>query len=422
MSIEILKALELLEREKGIKRDILIHAIEEAVTAAAQKVVDPTEEIETEFDLKTGELKIFVKKVVVENIFDDTCEISLDMARLIKNDATINDVIRIPKESKELGRIAAHKARQVITQKVRDEEREITYSEFIQKKGEIAYGVVQQVEKNGIIVDVKRAECILPTREQVQREIYKKGDYIRAYILDIIKTEYSLDIILSRRHPQFLVKLFEVEVPEIYEGIVEIKGVVREPGERSKISVISREKDVDPVGACVGMKGSRVQSVVRELRGEKIDIIEYTTNIRNFIINALSPAKINKIEIYENEKAALVIVDESHLSLAIGKKGQNVRLASRLVGWNIDIKSEANLEKERLHVLTEAMKLKMELQKIPGIGRKSAQKLVDMGLSSVEKIFEAGREKLLNVPGFTDKLVEKIFDSCRKIMKKKGKR
>jgi len=421
MSIEILKALEQIEREKGIKRDVLIHTLEAAVSAATQKGGELTEEIETEFDRKTGEIRIYMKKIVVDSVIDDTSEISIEQARDINKDAMINDIIRIRKESRELGRIAAQTAKQVIIQKVRDAEREIIFNEFIQKKGVIVYGIVQQIDKGSILVDVNRAECILPLREQVPREVYRKGEHIRALVLDIVKTEFSLDIILTRRHPQFIAKLFELEVPEIYEGIVEIKGVVREPGERAKISVISRDKDVDPVGACVGMKGSRVQSVVRELRGEKIDIIEYTPNTKTFIMNALSPAKINKINIDEDNKSALVIVDESHLSLAIGKKGQNVRLASRLVGWNIDIKSEANLEKERLQVLTEAMKLKMELQKIPGIGRKSAQKLVDLGLSSPEKIAEAGKEKLMNVPGFTDRLAEKILDSCIKIAKKREK-
>jgi len=419
MSTEILKALEQIEREKGIKREVLISTLEAAVTAATQKVCETDEEIEAEFDSDSGEINIYAKKIVVDSVVDEASEISLANARLINNDVMLYDIIRIKKESKELGRIAAQQAKQVIIQKVRNAEREKIYNDFSRKKGEIVYGIVQQIERGNILVDVNGADCTLPLREQVPREIYRKGEHLRAYVLDIVKTDYSLGVILSRRHPQFISKLFELEVPEIYEGIVEIKGVVREPGERAKISVISRDKDVDPVGACVGMKGARVQSVVRELRGEKIDIIEYTPNIRTFIMNALSPAKINKIEIDEERKSALVIVDEKYLSLAIGKKGQNVRLASRLVGWNIDIKSEDNLERERLQVLTEAMKLKMELQKIPGIGRKSAQKLVDLGLSTPEKIAEAGKEKLMNVPGFTDKLAEKILASCKKITRRK---
>jgi len=341
MNHDLLSVIDQIGREKGIDREVLIEAIKSAVLSASKKRFGPKmDNVEADYDEKSGSIKLFTCKEVVKVVKNKDEQISLKEAQKIDPEASLGSTVRVLFEVQDFGRIAAQTAKQIIVQKVREAERDLIFNEFNGRQGELTSGVVQREEKGNIIVDLGKAEGILPKREQSFREVFRRGDRIKAYIVDVKKTIKGPQIILSRTHPGFLIKLFEVEVPEIEEGIIEIKEAAREPTGRSKIAVVSNEKDVDPVGACVGIRGSRVQSIVQELRGEKIDIVEWSENPETFAKNALSPAKISKINIDHENKSMEVIVDDDQLSLCIGKKGQNVRLAARLIHWKIDIKSK----------------------------------------------------------------------------------
>lgn len=348
MNRELITVIDQIGREKGIDKARIIGAVESALQTAAKKRFGQGENIQVQMDTKTGEISVISLRIIVETVTNPKAEVSLNEARRIDTEAEIGDEIGSLIEMDELGRIAAQTAKQVICQKVREAEWEAVLKEYSTRQGDLINGIIMGQERRNYLVDLGKTEAVLPASEQIPRETYRRGDRVKAYLLEVRKTPKDVQVILSRTHPQFVSKLFEVEVPEISEKIVEIKGVVREPGDRTKIAVSSRDKAVDPVGACVGIKGSRVQAVVRELRGEKIDIIAWTSDPRVFIAEALNPASIEKVGIDEEKKSALVVVADSQLSLAIGKNGQNVRLAAKLTGWKIDIISATEYEKEKV--------------------------------------------------------------------------
>jgi N utilization substance protein A len=347
MNRELISVIDEIGRQKGIDKTKVIGAIEAALQTAAKKRFGQAENIQVEIDSKTGEISVVSKKIIVESVTNPKAEISLKEARAYDNEAEIGDEIGSLIEMDELGRIAAQTAKQVIFQKVREAEWEAVQKEYSTRQGDLVNGIILGMERRNYLVDLGKTEAILPIQEQIPRETYRRGDRVKAMLLEVRRTPKDVQVILTRSHPQFVSKLFELEVPEVMEKIVEIKAVVREPGDRTKIAVSSREKAVDPVGACVGIKGSRVQAVVRELRGEKIDIITWISDPRVFIAEALNPATIEKVGVDEEKKSALVVVADSQLSLAIGKNGQNVRLAARLTGWKIDIISATEYEKEK---------------------------------------------------------------------------
>ncbi|MEK6561339.1 MAG: transcription termination factor NusA [Nitrospirota bacterium] len=347
MSRELINVIEQISREKGIKGNVILEAVKAALLSAAKKRYGVTDNLQVEIDSKSGQIQVILIKRIVEEVTNPKEELSLEEARTMDEEADLGDEIGAVIEVGDFGRIAAQAAKQVIFQKVREAEWDAVYKDFIDRKGELVHGVILGQENRNYIVDLGKTEGLLPVKEQIPRETFKRGDRIKAYLLEVKPSAKGPQLILSRTHPNFVSKLFATEVPEIYERIVEIKDVVREPGDRTKISVFSKDTAVDPVGACVGMKGSRVQAVVRELRGEKIDIIPWSEDPRVFIAEALSPAVVDRVGINEEEKSALVVVTDQQLSLAIGKKGQNVRLAAKLSNWKIDIISETDYELKR---------------------------------------------------------------------------
>jgi transcription termination/antitermination protein NusA len=347
MNRELISVIDELGRQKGIDKSRVIGAIEAALQMAAKKRFGQAENIQVEIDSKTGEISVVSKKTIVDAVVNPKTEVSLQEARQFDSEAEVGDEIGSVIEMNDLGRIAAQTAKQVIFQKVREAEWEAVQKEYSTRQGDLVNGIILGVERRNYLVDLGKTEAVLPIQEQIPRETYRGGDRVKAMLLEVRRTPKDVQVILTRSHPQFVSKLFELEVPAVLEKIVEIKSIVREPGDRTKIAVTSREKAVDPVGACVGIKGSRVQAVVRELRGEKIDIITWTSDPRVFIAEALNPASIEKVGVDEEKKSALVVVADSQLSLAIGKNGQNVRLAARLTGWKIDIISATEYEKEK---------------------------------------------------------------------------
>ncbi|MBT1071036.1 transcription termination factor NusA [Pelotalea chapellei] len=347
-SISLKHAIEQIVKEKGIDRQVVLEAMEQAVLTAANKKYRNTRDLEAHYNPETGEVELFEFVTVVEEVVDSYKEIDIEEAREVDPDVEIGDSLGEKLDASGFTRIAAQTAKQVIIQKVREAERETIFNEYSDRQWEIITGMVRRFEKGDLLVDLGRAEAVLPSKEQMPREVYRPGDRIRALITDIRMTTKGPQIILSRTHPSMLAKLFEAEVPEVAEGIVEINAVVRDPGSRAKLAVSSNDSDVDPVGACVGMRGARVQNVVSELRGEKIDIIPWSEDIARFACNALSPAQVSKVFVDEDSRALEVIVAEDQLSLAIGKRGQNVSLAARLTGCRIDIKSEAKAAEAEL--------------------------------------------------------------------------
>ena len=347
MNRELISVIDELGRQKGIDKSRVIGAIESALQMAAKKRFGQAENIHVEIDSKTGEISVVSKKTIVDAVANPKTEVSLQEARQFDSEAEVGDEIGSVIEMSDLGRIAAQTAKQVIFQKVREAEWEAVQKEYSTRQGDLVNGIILGVERRNYLVDLGKTEAVLPIQEQIPRETYRTGDRVKAMLLEVRRTPKDVQVVLTRSHPQFVAKLFELEVPEVLEKIVEIKSIVREPGDRTKIAVTSREKAVDPVGACVGIKGSRVQAVVRELRGEKIDIITWTSDPRVFIAEALNPASIEKVGVDEEKKSVLVVVADSQLSLAIGKNGQNVRLAARLTGWKIDIISATEYEKEK---------------------------------------------------------------------------
>lgn len=342
MSSELVDALVLLEKEKGISREVIMDAMEAALISAYRRNFNQAQNVRIDLNLGAGSMRVFARKEVVDEVFDPRLEISLEDAQRINPNYEVEDVVELEVTPKDFGRIAAQTAKQVVTQRVREAERGIIYSEFIDREEDIMTGIVQRQDSKFIYVSLGKIEAILPTNEQMPNEHYKPHDRIKVFLTKVEKTTKGPQIFVSRTHPGLLKRLFEMEVPEIYDGTVEIKSVAREAGDRSKISVHSENEEVDPVGSCVGPKGTRVQTIVNELKGEKIDIVKWSSDPTVFVANALSPSKVLEVIVNEEDKATTVIVPDYQLSLAIGKRGQNARLAAKLTGWKIDIKSESD--------------------------------------------------------------------------------
>jgi N utilization substance protein A len=413
MQPDLNRVIEQVSKEKGIDRQIIVRALEEAMLSAAKKTFGHEKNIEAKFNTELGEVELYEIKTVVELVEDAENQVTLDEARKkLDPEAEIGDELLAKLPAEKFGRIAAQAAKQNIIQRVRDAERDIIYNEFKGRKGELFSGIVQRFEKKNIIVNLGRTDAILPEKEQIPRERYRQGDRIRAFILDVELTSKGPQIVLSRTHPGLLVKLFEQEVPEIYEGIVEVKGAAREPGGRAKIAVTSHDADVDPVGACVGMRGTRVQAVVQELRGEKIDIVPWTADPAEYVCRALAPAKVSKIIMDEDGNAMEVIVPDDQLSLAIGKKGQNVRLASRLTGWKLDVRSESEAEDE-------ARRARASLTAIPNIGDVTAELLYQNGFKSAEELADSDEETVGEIDGIGPERAGGILAAAREHVARK---
>lgn len=344
MNAEFIEALDQLEKEKGISKDILIEAIEAALISGYKRNFHSAQNVRVDVGRQTGQVGVFARKTVVDEVVDSRLEISLDAAREIDPNYQLGDIVEIEVTPADFGRIAAQTAKQVVTQRIREAERSAIYKDFIDREEDIITGIVQRTDSRYYYVDLGRIEALLPHNETIAGERFKHGDRVKAYITKVEKSTKGPQIYLSRTHPGLLKRLFELEVPEIYEGVVEIQAIAREAGHRSKVAVTSRNPDVDPVGACVGHRGARVQTVVNELRGEKIDIVRWSENIDEWIANSLSPSKVISVNVYEELKMARVVVPDHQLSLAIGKEGQNARLAAKLTNWKIDIKSESEAE------------------------------------------------------------------------------
>lgn len=444
MGNELIQVIDQISKEKGIAKEMVIQAVESALVSAARKKYG-TQRIAVQIDPKRGDILMYAYKKVVPVVTNPEEEITIEEAQATFPEAQMDGEVPFQVEFEGFGRIAAQTARQVIVQKVREAERDVVFKEFNDKIGQLVNGIVLRHEKGAYFIDLGKTEAVLPAREQVPRENYRRGDRIRAYVLEVKDTSKGPQVVLSRSNPGFVSKLFEMEVPEIYENIVEIKGVVREAGDRTKIAVASKDPQVDPVGACVGMKGARVQAVVRELRGEKIDIIPWSDDPRVFIAKALSPAVVEKVGVTEEDRAALAVVADAQLSLAIGKKGQNVRLAAKLTGWKIDILSESEYEQERQKerdqeieaaIAEETRKMAeeteaaqdmesgasgeaaSELTTIEGVGPKTAEQLIQAGYDTIAKIAAMSDQEILAVPGIGEKTAAKILLSARALLNK----
>ncbi len=407
---ELKRLIEQMGKDRGIDKLIITEALEAAMMTAARKKLGQNVDIEAHYNDEAGEIEVFQFKTVVDKVLDPETQISKEDARkTLDEGAEPGDSLGMKIETSSFGRIAVQMAKQIIIQRVKDAERDNIYDEYKDRKGELINGFVQRFESGNIIVNLGRAEGVVPPAEQSHRETYKRGERIRSYLFEVKKNAKGAQIILSRTHPAFLKALFEVEVPEISEGLIDIVSVAREPGKRGKIAVKAKDKDIDPVGACVGMRGSRVQSVVQELRGEKIDIIPYTEDSAKYVSSALSPAKVNRVFVDEENRAMTVIVPDDQLSLAIGKNGQNVRLAVKLTGWKIDVKSEtmaAEKEEDGQKALT----------KIPGIGPAMAEKLFAQGIKSIAMLAAMEPEALSEIPGVGEKTsTEWIAEAIRLI-------
>ncbi len=404
---ELARLVDAIYREKSIPRETVIEIVESAIEAAARKALGTTRDLEVQYDDDAGEVDIFEFKTVVEGEAETETEISLEEAVQEDPDAQIGDSLgfRIDMETGELGRIAAQTAKQVIIQKIRDAERELTFDEFKDRKGELITGIVRRFEKGNIIVDLNRAEAILPRREQVPSETYRPGDRIQAFVLDITRATRQPQVVLSRTHPGLIEKLFEMYVPEIYEGVVRIEACAREPGQRAKIAVSSLDSDVDPVGACVGLKGSRVQSVVGELRGEAIDIIPFHEDPARFIVHAIAPAQVARVYIDEDSHTMELIVPDDQLAKAIGRRGQNVRLASQLAGWKVDIVSESK------HY-TQQDEARNELVRVASLDEEGVELLLRAGFQSAQELADSDPAEIESILGVSEALGAQIVEDA----------
>jgi len=410
------QTIEQLSREKGIAPEIIVAALEDAMVVAARKYYKTEENMRAEFDPRTGNIRLYAVMAVVEQVTDASKEITVEQARRYDPKVEVGGEVRIPKPTDVLGRIAAQTAKQVIFQKVREAERDIVFNEYGGRVGELINTSVKHIEGPEYIIDLGRTEARLPKREQSRLESYHVGERIRVVIKEVDRAAKGPQVVVSRADPMLVQRLFEMEVPEIYDGTVVIKAVAREAGERTKLAVQSKDKDVDPVGACVGMKGMRVQSIIRELRGEKIDIIEYVEDPVSFATNALSPAKVSRVGILDaSEKRLEVIVEDSQLSLAIGKKGQNVRLASKLLDWHIAIKSEEEKREEVEAQMAEMMPAEgTPLAQLVGVGAKTKEKLLARGVATVEQLAAMTPEQLTEIPGIGEKMVQRIAAAVKR--------
>jgi N utilization substance protein A len=410
MAYQIVEALALIAREKNIDMDTVVSKVEEALLAAAKKRYPEAENFSFKLNRSTGEIIMIAVKKVVEKVDDKMFEISLDEAKDLDETAELGDEMEIYLEvDEEFGRNAITTAKQVLIQKVREAERDKIYDEYITRVGQLVSGSVQQIDKGNIIVNLGKAEAILPIKEQIPREKYRQGDRIRAYILDVQKSVMGPQIVLSRASNEFLHRLFELEVPEIFERVIEIRAIAREPGERSKIAVYSADDRIDPVGACVGIKGVRVQSVVRELNNERIDIIPYSSGPEIFVTRALAPAKVVQIDIFEEEEAMTVAVEDDKLSLAIGRNGQNARLASKLTGWKINIMSETEYNEMKKREAEEMV----PIGHLEGVGAKLEEKLVETDINTVQQLAKLTVEQLTKIEGIGQAKAGTLIDRAQ---------
>ena len=395
MNADFLAVLEFWEREKGISRDVLVGAVHESLLSAAKKAVGPARELRVAIDPKNGDIKAFAKLMVSERVISQHDQISVFDARRIKSDAQVGDEVEVEVTPVGFGRIAAQYAKQALMQQLRRAEKQLIFSEFKDRVGDIISGTVRRFDRSDVIVDLGKYEALLPNRERVPTEEYQVGERIRCYVKAVEQGAHGPEIILSRADPRFVIKLFQLEVSEINDGTIEIKGIAREPGFRTKLAVWTRDEKVDPVGACVGLRGQRVKNIVRELNNEKVDIIRWDPNVRNFITNALAPAKLKAFEIDETGKRVKIIVSEDQLSLAIGKRGQNARLTSKLTGWQVDVEPEVVVTKGFEEKVAEAVE---SLAAIPGITREQADVLVHHGLTRLEDLLQADVSDLTGMP------------------------
>ena len=415
MYFDLNYVIEQVGKEKGIPKETIIEALEEAILSASKKKYGSHLDLEAHYNEELGEIEVFQFKTVVEEVQEPDMEVVEEEAKKHDPECMIGDAIGIKLDTSSLGRIAAQTAKQIIIQKVRNAESDVIYNEFKGKKGEIITGVIQRAEKNHYIVNLGRTEAIMPFKEAIPGETFRQRERVKGLILDVEKGQKGCMILMSRTHPGFLMKLFELEVPEIQEGIIKIIGAAREPGERAKISVYSEDPDIDPIGACVGVKGSRVQSIVQELRGEKIDIIPYSKDIAKFVCNTLAPARVSKVYINEEEHSMEVIVNDDQLSLAIGKKGQNVRLASKLTSWKIDISSESEVEKTSKKIIDELV----ENLKVSEI---LARILHDEYLRESKDIAKLTPEEMNKITSISIEDCRHIIDEARAVMAQKAQK
>ena len=395
MNADFVAVLEFWEREKGISRDILVAAVHEALLSAAKKAIGPARELRCEIDQKSGDIRAFAKLMVSEKVLSKHDQISVFDARRIKADAQVGEEIEVEVTPAGFGRIASQYAKQSLMQHIRRAEKQLIFTEFKDRVGDIISGTVRRFERSDVTVDLGKYEALLPNRERVPTEEYQIGERIRCYVKAVETGPHGPEIILSRADPQFVIKLFQLEVSEINDGTIEIKGIAREPGFRTKIAVWTRDEKVDPVGACVGLRGQRVKNIVRELNNEKVDIIRWDSNVKNFIANALSPAKLKTFEVDETRKRVKILVSPDQLSLAIGKRGQNARLTSKLTGWQVDIEAEQIATMGFEEKMAQAVQA---LAAVPGITQEQASVLVNSGLTSLEALLQAEVADLADIP------------------------
>jgi len=408
MSHEILDALSAITREKSVDRALLVETLEVGLATAVRKKFGATADVEVSFSNETGRISMVLKKTVVETVEDPALQLTVEEARAHDAKASVGDVLTFPLSIQEFGRNAIQTAKQVLIQRVREAERDRVFKEYSDKIGTLVRGVVQQVDRGNVIVKLDHSEGFLPAREQIPRSYHRQGDYVRAVVINVDRAAKGPQVILSRTHPDFLRRLFESEVPEIAEAIVEIRAVAREAGARSKISVYSNDPRVDAVGSCVGLKGSRVQGIVRELGGERIDIVPWSQDLSVFVSRALSPARVMDVKVHEDEKRMHVIVADDQLSLAIGKGGQNARLAAKLTGWKIDLTSRSEERKRQEHEQAS----RIEVEKLD-LGEATTERLIGAGIETVQELAAASLETLLGIPGIGEKTAEKLLATAR---------
>jgi len=413
MSFEVLETLNQIAREKNLELDYVIETLKSALLVAARKKFGTGENLQVELDQRTGEITVTAIKKVVEKVEDPTTEVSVEEAKKYDENAEADDEMEIDIPFEDFGRNAIIAAKQMLTQKVREAEREKIYEEYEDRIGEMVTGTVQQIDKGNIIVNLGRGEGIIPLKEQIRREKYRQGERVRAIITDAQRTAKGPQITLSRASPEFLLKLFELEVPEIAEKIIEVKAVAREPGERSKVAVSSLDSRVDPVGACVGVKGMRVQNIVRELSNERIDIVQWSPQPTIFVTKALAPSKIVDIDLFPEENRMTVVVDDEKLSLAIGKAGQNARLAAKLTSWKINILSETEYKAIKKAEEEE----KIDIEEMTTVGKKIKSKLIEEGIETVQELLQKSKEELLAIEGIGPKTLDKLLKGAENLMK-----
>src|SRR5687768_5934604 len=416
MNAELLAILEYWEKEKGISRTTLLSAVEEALLSAAKKAVGPARELRVAIDPKSGDIKAFAKLIATDKVVSKHDQISIFDARRIKPDFQMGEELEIEVTPTDFGRIASQKAKQALMQHIRRAEKQLIFAEFKDRTGDIVSGTVRRFDRSDVIVDLGKYEALLPNRERVPTEEYQIGERIRCFVRAVDNTTHGPEIILSRADPNFVVKLFQLEVSEINDGTIEIKGIAREPGFRTKLAVYSRDEKVDPVGACVGLRGQRVKNIVRELNNEKVDIIKWDPNIRTYITNALAPAKLKNFEIDEANKRVRIMVAEDQLSLAIGKRGQNARLTSKLTGWHVDIDAEAVQLMGFEEKVAQAV---AQVAQIPGITPEEASVLVHCGFHTLDELSSAEASDLAEMPGLAER-AQGIVDAIRAEVARRG--